>query len=111
MAVVTVGSQGRRVSRQVRRGFAWSFSPGDAELSRNLPPLSSEKVFTTFLRTMFRKEWVVHAKPPFGGTSTCAAVSGPLRAPGSDQPVRSNSTKIPPDRCITFISIITEWVV
>jgi hypothetical protein len=30
-------------------------------------PLSNQKVFATFLRTLFREDWVVYAKPPFGG--------------------------------------------
>jgi hypothetical protein len=29
--------------------------------------LSGRKAFATFLRTLFREEWVVYAKPPFGG--------------------------------------------
>lgn len=30
-------------------------------------PLANEKVFHAFLRTLFREEWVVYAKRPFGG--------------------------------------------
>ncbi len=30
-------------------------------------PLAEEKEFNTFLRTLFREDWVVYAKPPFGG--------------------------------------------
>ena len=30
-------------------------------------PLSKEKAFAVFLRTLFREDWVVYAKPPFGG--------------------------------------------
>jgi len=29
-------------------------------------PLSNQKTFDAFLRTLFREEWVVYAKPPFG---------------------------------------------
>jgi Putative transposase len=29
--------------------------------------LSGQKAFAAFLRTLFREEWVVYAKPPFGG--------------------------------------------
>ena len=29
--------------------------------------LANEKVFAAFLRTLFREDWVVYAKPPFGG--------------------------------------------
>jgi hypothetical protein len=30
-------------------------------------PLAEEKEFDAFLRTLFREDWVVYAKPPFGG--------------------------------------------
>jgi putative transposase/transposase-like zinc-binding protein len=30
-------------------------------------PLAHEKVFSAFLRTLFRQDWVVYAKKPFGG--------------------------------------------
>jgi hypothetical protein len=30
-------------------------------------PLANEKNYAAFLRTLFREEWVVYAKPPFGG--------------------------------------------
>jgi hypothetical protein len=30
-------------------------------------PLSNERTFAAFLRTLFREDWVVYAKPPFGG--------------------------------------------
>src|SRR5262249_50819965 len=30
-------------------------------------PLKQEKAFSAFLRTLFREDWVVYAKRPFGG--------------------------------------------
>jgi hypothetical protein len=30
-------------------------------------PLANQKAFAAFLRTLFRQDWVVYAKPPFGG--------------------------------------------
>jgi len=30
-------------------------------------PLANEKAFAAYLRTLFRQDWVVYAKPPFGG--------------------------------------------
>jgi Putative transposase len=30
-------------------------------------PLASDKAFAAFLRTLFREDWVVYSKPPFGG--------------------------------------------
>ena len=35
--------------------------PGD------LQPLAQDKAFRSFLRSLFRQDWVVYAKPPFGG--------------------------------------------
>jgi hypothetical protein len=35
--------------------------PGD------LAPLAQERAFHSFLRSLFRQDWVVYAKPPFGG--------------------------------------------
>src|SRR5262249_9691101 len=32
-----------------------------------LQPLTNPKAFRSFLRTLFRNDWVVYAKPPFGG--------------------------------------------
>jgi hypothetical protein len=34
---------------------------------RSCLPLMQEKVFSAFLRTLFREDWVVYAKRPFGG--------------------------------------------
>lgn len=31
--------------------------------------LSSPKAFNAFARTLFREDWVVYSKPPFGGPS------------------------------------------
>src|SRR5262249_32792729 len=33
----------------------------------SLRPLQNEKAFRAFLRPLFRQNWVVYAKPPFGG--------------------------------------------
>ena len=32
-----------------------------------LQPLANEKAFAAFLRTLFREDWVVYSKAPFGG--------------------------------------------
>ena len=32
-----------------------------------LQPLADDQAFRAFLRPLFRKDWVVYAKPPFGG--------------------------------------------
>jgi hypothetical protein len=36
-------------------------------LSGALQPLRQEQTFASFLRTLFRQDWVVYLKPPFGG--------------------------------------------
>jgi len=36
-------------------------------LSGALYPLRQEQAFASFLRTLFRQDWVVYLKPPFGG--------------------------------------------
>jgi hypothetical protein len=33
----------------------------------SLQPLEHERAFRSFLRSLFRQDWVVYAKPPFGG--------------------------------------------
>src|SRR3989449_5379052 len=33
----------------------------------NLTPLAQPKIFASWLRPLFRKDWVVYSKPPFGG--------------------------------------------
>jgi Putative transposase len=46
----------KRLYRRHRLGF-----------SGNLKPLSDPKSFRDFLRVLFRQDWVVYAKRPFGG--------------------------------------------
>jgi hypothetical protein len=36
-------------------------------LPGSLKPLANDKAFRCFLRSLFRQDWVVYAKPPFGG--------------------------------------------
>jgi hypothetical protein len=44
-----------------------AFQKGDLCLPGALHPLAHHKTFHSFLRTLFRHDWVVYAKPPFGG--------------------------------------------
>jgi hypothetical protein len=61
--------------RVLSRVFAASSSPGSSAFSAkrklrfhgNLRHLSEAKLFHRFLRQLFRQNWVVYAKPPFGG--------------------------------------------
>jgi hypothetical protein len=48
-------------------GLRRAFRKGELCLPGVLQPLAQDKVFRSFLRTLFRHDWVVYAKPPFGG--------------------------------------------
>jgi len=48
-------------------GLKLMFQKGDLCLPGALQPLAQHKAFHAFLRTLFRHDWVVYAKPPFGG--------------------------------------------
>ncbi len=48
-------------------GLQHSFRNGELRFPGALQSLAHEKVFRSFLRTLFRHQWVVYAKPPFGG--------------------------------------------
>jgi hypothetical protein len=61
--------------RVLSRVFRGKFIAGLKQLFRNnrlqffgaCAPLSTSKAFHAFLRTLFREDWIVYAKPPFGG--------------------------------------------
>jgi hypothetical protein len=44
-----------------------AFQRGQLNLSGNLAPLAQPKIFASWLRPLFRKDWIVYSKPPFGG--------------------------------------------
>jgi len=48
-------------------GLKRAFRNGELCLPGALKPLAQDKAFCSFLRTLFRQDWVVYAKPPFGG--------------------------------------------
>jgi len=48
-------------------GLKRAFQQGRLTFAGTLKPLQHEKAFHSFLRTLFRQNWVVYAKPPFGG--------------------------------------------
>jgi Putative transposase/Transposase zinc-binding domain len=48
-------------------GLKRAFQQGRLTFAGTLKPLECEKAFRSFLRTLFRQNWVVYAKPPFGG--------------------------------------------
>jgi hypothetical protein len=58
-------------------------------------PLAKEKEFDAFLRTLFREDWVVYAKPPFGGPEHVCTIW--LATPiGSRSPTIGSSTSPTP---------------
>ncbi len=48
-------------------GLRQAFHRKQLALHGELQALADEKAFAAFLRTLYREEWVVYAKPPFGG--------------------------------------------
>ncbi len=44
-----------------------AFRDGHLHFSGDLTRLAPPKIFASWLRPLFRKDWVVYAKPPFGG--------------------------------------------
>ena len=48
-------------------GLKRAFRNGELCLPGALKPLAQDKAFCSFLRTLFRQDWVVYAKRPFGG--------------------------------------------
>jgi Putative transposase/Transposase zinc-binding domain len=48
-------------------GLKQAFQSGQLHFHGNLAPLAQPKTFAAWLRLLFRKDWVIYAKPPFGG--------------------------------------------
>lgn len=48
-------------------GLKRQFQMGQLKFAGSLQPLQNEKAFRSFLRPLFRQDWIVYAKPPFGG--------------------------------------------
>jgi len=44
-----------------------AFHNGTIEFHGSLAALTNPRAFASWLRTLFRKDWVVYSKPPFGG--------------------------------------------
>jgi Putative transposase/Transposase zinc-binding domain len=44
-----------------------AFHAGQLQFQGNLAPLAQPKTFSSWLRPLFREDWVVYSKPPFGG--------------------------------------------
>jgi len=54
---------------KVVAGLIEAFRVGALTLPQDLRRLRDESAFRAWLRTLFRHDWVVYAKPPFGGPS------------------------------------------
>jgi hypothetical protein len=48
-------------------GLRQAFQDGQLNFHGDLTCLAQPKIFAAWLRTLFRKDWVVYSKPPFGG--------------------------------------------
>jgi Putative transposase/Transposase zinc-binding domain len=48
-------------------GLKQAFRKGSLYLPGALQPLAQDETFRSFVRSLFRQDWVVYAKPPFGG--------------------------------------------
>jgi ribosomal protein S27AE len=48
-------------------GLKRAFQKCQLAFPGSLQPLENERAFRSFLRSLFRQDWVVYAKPPFGG--------------------------------------------
>jgi len=48
-------------------GLKRAFRKRELVFPASLQPLAQERAFRSFLRSLFRQDWVVYAKPPFGG--------------------------------------------
>jgi hypothetical protein len=48
-------------------GLKKAFRKGKLSFTGALQPLAQDAAFRSFLRSLFRDDWVVYAKPPFGG--------------------------------------------
>jgi len=57
----------RRFRGKFVAGLKSAFQRGQLHLSGDLSLLGQPRVFASWLRPLFRKNWVVYCKPPFGG--------------------------------------------
>jgi len=48
-------------------GLRTAFREGTLQFLGNLTPLREPRIFASWLRLLFRHDWVVYSKPPFGG--------------------------------------------
>ena len=49
-------------------GLRNAFHQGELRFHSDLLPLPQDPAFSVWMRVLFRREWVIYSKPPFGGT-------------------------------------------
>src|ERR1022692_3324587 len=57
----------RRFRGKFVAGLKSAFQHQQLHLAGDLAPIAQPKIFAAWLRPLFRKNWVVYCKPPFGG--------------------------------------------
>src|SRR5580700_2836511 len=57
----------RRFRGKVVAGLKSAFQHQQLHFAGDLAPIAQPKIFASWLRPLFRKNWVVYCKPPFGG--------------------------------------------
>jgi hypothetical protein len=57
----------RRFRGKVVAGLKSAFQHQQLHFAGDLAPIAQPKIFAAWLRPLFRKNWVVYCKPPFGG--------------------------------------------
>jgi putative transposase len=67
-ALLAKHTPGRVVRGKFVAGLDVAFRRGRLVFSRELRPLANDHAFRAFLRPLFRQDWVVYAKSPFGGS-------------------------------------------
>src|SRR5436305_7662547 len=58
---------GRVFRGKFTEGLKRAFRKRQLAFPGSLQPLAKERAFRSFLRSLFHQDWVVYAKPPFGG--------------------------------------------
>ena len=60
-------------------GLRMAYQQGELVFSGSIAELANPKRFAAFVDSLFQNDWVVYAKPAFGGPLRCFAISGGIR--------------------------------
>ena len=69
-------------------GLRNAFHRGEIQFYGNLAPLAQPRAFAAWLRVLFRHDWVVYSKPPFGGPQHVLRYLGAYTHRVTARPVR-----------------------